>query len=206
MNSNLASLTDNELLILFQNGNSNAFGILANRHAKSVSFSIFTIVKDLPLVEDLMQDAFIKAMDAIQKGAYAETGTFKAWLIQIGHNLAIDYYRKNKRKKVDSVPTMDTSMDDAIYFKPLIANEPSPEDEIITLETGYELQSLLDKLPPEQKEVIILRHFHDFSFKEIADYIGGDISINTCLGRMRYALINLRKIIKEIEIDGQKVL
>ncbi len=206
MNRTLIPLGDKELILLFKQGNSDAFGVLIQRHTQSISSSLFHILKDTMLVEDVLQDAFLKAMEAILKDSYTDTGNFKAWLSQIGHNLAIDYFRKAKRRNTFNVPTSDGRGDGENFFTPLVDNEKSPEDEIVNLETDYDIQALLDELPKEQKEVVVLRHFHNLSFKEIAEYIGGGTSINTCLGRMRYGLINLRKRINEIKFQGQKIM
>lgn len=205
MNQSLISLTDKELITLFKNGNSNAFGILVQRHTQIMSITLLKILKDPMLVEDVMQDTFIKAMEALQrkdKEGYTESGTFRAWIINIGHNLAIDYFRKSKTRNTVNVPTIDG----VEHFSPLVDHQNSVEDDIINSEVDYDIQVLMDKLDPEQREVINLRHFHGFSFKEITEYIGGGISINTCLGRMRYGLINLRKMINEVKSVGQKIL
>lgn len=206
MNQNLISLDDKELVILFKGGNADAFGVLIQKHTQSLSYSLFRILKDTMLVDDVLQDTFLRAMEAIQKDTYTDIGNFRAWLAQIGHNLAIDYFRKVKRRNTFNVSTLDGSNEGESYFTLLVDSEISPEDKFISLETDYDIQALIDQLPEEQREVIKLRHFHGFSFKEIADYIGGGVSINTCLGRMRYGLINLRKAINEIRFQGKKIM
>lgn len=206
MIQSLKTLPDKELVALFKDGNSAAFGILVQRHTETLSLNLFKILKDPMLVEDVMQDTFIKAMEAIQnRDNYLENGTFRAWVIQIGHNLAIDYFRIKKRRDTFSVPTTDGLEGDS-FFTPLVAPEKSPEEDIMNTETDYDIQLLMDELESEQREVIYLRHFQGFSFKEITEYIGGGISINTVLGRMRYGLINLRKKIEEVKSNGQKVM
>lgn len=163
------------------------------------------VLKDSLLVEEILQDTFIKAMEALNRTdivGYTDQSNFCAWLVQIGHNLSVDYFRKNKRKKEYAMSNKDS--DEAFHH---IAGESrNPEQLITDIETDYDIQALIDQLHPDQKEVLVLYYFQGMKFKDIVDYIGGDISINTCLGRMRYALINLRKIIDQIKAEGQKVL
>jgi RNA polymerase sigma-70 factor (ECF subfamily) len=205
MNRNLRSLPDKELIDLFKNGNADAFGVLVEKYTQTLSGTLFHLLKDPMLVEDFLQDTFIRAMTTIQKENYEDSGTFKAWLIRIGHNLVIDHFRAKKRRSVLNIPSTD-GPDGNNYFVPLAGHDKSPEDDIISTETDYDIQVLMDELDPDQREVINLRHFHGFSFKEIADFIGDGISINTVLGRMRYGLINLRKRINEVKNEGQKIM
>ena len=199
MKQNLNQLSDDALIRLFTEKNKEAqeaFGALVKRHYKSILSSL-QYLKDPILAEDLLQEGLIKAMKAIAKGQYTEKGSFKAWIILICRNLAMDHFRMKKRQRTTSVPTMSPAKGEEFLFKPLIDDEMSHEAKIISLECDYDIEELIDLLPSDQREVVLLRHFHEFSFKEIVDYIGGDISINTVLGRMRYALVNLRKIIQE---------
>lgn len=190
MRNCLENKSDSELVKLFQQGNTQAFQVLIERHTESLSASLFFRVKDLALAEDLLQDTFLKIMEKVQSGHYNEKGMFKAWALQIAFHLSVDYFRTLKRKGkvvlVDSEVALNGGMD-----------EYTPPD---TLESCIEfnekeIEFFISQLPEEQQEVVKLRHYHHFSFKEIADYTKE--SINTCLGRMRYALVNMRKILHE---------
>ena len=208
MSRNLKSLPDKELVALFKDGNSEAFGVLVEKYTQTLSATLFHLLKDPMLVEDFVQDTFIRVMTTIQREdreGYEDAGTFKAWLLRIGHNLVIDHFRAKKRRTVLNIPSTD-GPDGNNYFIALAGHDKSPEDDIISTETDYDIQVLMDELDPDQREVINLRHFHGFSFKEIADFIGDGISINTVLGRMRYGLINLRKMINEVRSVGQKIM
>ena len=144
------------------------------------------------LAEDIFQDTFIKVIETLKRGKYSEEGKFLPWVLRIAYNLCVDHYRKTKR-----TPTITTS-DGQDIFKVLKFVEESAEDRIERDETAGKVRRLIDSLPPEQREVVILRHYADLSFKEIAAIT--DVSINTALGRMRYALINIRKMVEERQI------
>ncbi len=207
MSKNLQSFDDKTLISIFIAGNPAAFGTIVERHQSYLSSVIFPILKDSMLTEDILQEAFIKAITTLQKGEYDEQNVFRAWITRIAHNIAIDFIRKNRRHPTTyhaTVNEVDGSGHD--FFTYVAGSEISPEDHMILSETEYDIQELMDSLPEEQREVINLRNFQNFSFKEIVDYIGGGISINTALGRHRYGLINLRKKIEDIRNVGQKVI
>ncbi len=182
---NISQRNDSELVSLYIAGDEKAFEILVNRHKNRVFTSIMLIVKDTDVAQDLLQDSFIKAIHTMKGGRYNEEGKFSSWISRIAHNLAIDYFRKEKRN-----PT--TQLEDNIKaFNSLSYAEDSAEALQIREETFARLKAMIELLPENQKEVLIMRHYADMSFQEIAEATG--VSINTALGRMRYALINLRK-------------
>ena len=178
-------LSDSALVTLYIAGNENAFEQLVNRHKNKVFTTILLIVKDTYTAEDLMQDTFIKAIHTMKGGRYNEEGKFLPWICRIAHNLAIDHFRKEKR--YPEVVLEDGSK----LFNSMDFAEESSEDKQMFRETRSKLRDYIRELPVEQKHVLIMRHYFDMSFQEIANRTG--VSINTALGRMRYALINLRK-------------
>lgn len=178
-------LTDGQLLSQYKNGNEGAFAVLLERHKDRVFTTIYVIVKDRYQAEDLMQDAFIKAIKTIKSGKYNEEGKFLPWILRIAHNLAIDHFRKAKR-----YPEI-VMEDGSSVFNTLEFSEAPIESEHIKQDTHNLLKRYIQELPEAQKEVLVMRHYMQMSFQEIADATG--VSINTALGRMRYALINLRK-------------
>jgi RNA polymerase sigma-70 factor (ECF subfamily) len=181
----ISQRNDSELVSLYIAGDEKAFEILVNRHKNRVFTSIMLIVKDTDVAQDLLQDSFIKAIHTMKGGRYNEEGKFSSWISRIAHNLAIDYFRKEKRN-----PTIQLE-DNIKAFNSLTYAEDSAEALQIKEETFARLKAMIDLLPENQKEVLIMRHYADMSFQEIAEATG--VSINTALGRMRYALINLRK-------------
>lgn len=185
-------LSDEQLITLFKKGHANALEELVQRHKDKLYTSIFLLVKDSFLAEDIFQDTFIKIIDTIRAERYTEKGKFLPWAMRIAHNLCVDYFRKIKR-----TPIIKTS-DDKDIFNVLSFSESSAEEKLITRQSHDRVRRMLDMLPEEQREVIILRHYADLSFKEIADLT--QVSINTALGRMRYGLINLRKMMTEKQI------
>jgi len=182
---NIVQLSDSALVSLYITGNENAFELLVNRHKNKVFTTILLIVKDTETAEDLLQDTFIKAIHTMKSGRYNEEGKFSSWICRIAHNLAIDYFRKEKRNPMINLE------DNGNIFNALSFSEESIEALQIKEETHDRLRELIQQLPEAQKEVLIMRHYADMSFQEIAETTG--VSINTALGRMRYALINLRK-------------
>jgi RNA polymerase sigma-70 factor (ECF subfamily) len=182
-------VSDSELISLYIQGDERAFQTLVNRHKARLYTTIYLIVKDQYVAEDLLQDSFIKAIDTIKGGRYNEEGKFLPWLLRIGHNLAIDYFRREKR--YPSIVFEDGSN----IFNSLEFAEDSIESVQIKQETHDQLRAMIQRLPDVQREVLIMRHYEDLSFQEIAEMTG--VSINTALGRMRYALINLRKQFKQ---------
>ena len=178
-------VSDSALVSLYISGNESAFEQLVNRHKNKVFTTIVLIVKDTYTAEDLMQDAFIKAIHTMKSGRYNEEGKFSSWICRIAHNLAIDFFRKEKRSP------MITLEDGSNVFNTLAFAADSAESLQIKEDTCVRLRELIQTLPQSQREVLMMRHYADMSFQEIADATG--VSINTALGRMRYALINLRK-------------
>jgi len=190
------STSDSHLVSLYQQGNEEAFKSLLLRHKSRVYTAIYLIVKDRYVAEDLLQETFIKAVNTIKGGRYNEEGKFLPWISRIAHNMAIDYFRKEKRH-----PEI-TLEDGSSVFNSLQFSGNAMELEEITKENKKWLRLCVKELPDEQKQVLIMRHFLDMSFQEIADRTG--VSINTALGRMRYALINLRKMMMKSQYAYDK--
>jgi len=182
-------LTDNELIQQFQEGNTRAFDALLDRHQERIYNTILFMVKDSYLAEDLIQEIFIKIIDNLQQKKYNEEGKFLPWALRIAHNFCVDHFRKVKR-----TPTIKTS-DDQDLFEVINHSDHSADYKMTRKQTHQNIQQLVDLLPEEQREIIVLRHYANLSFKEIA--IMTNCSINTALGRMRYGLINLRKMMNE---------
>jgi RNA polymerase sigma factor (sigma-70 family) len=178
--------SDSQLVSLYQQGNEEAFKSLLHRHKSKVYTSIYLIVKDRYVAEDLLQETFIKAVNTIKGGRYNEEGKFLPWISRIAHNMAIDHFRKEKRH-----PEIVLE-DGSNVFNSLSFSGDTMELQEIGRENKKWLRLCVKQLPDEQKQVLIMRHYLDMSFQEIADRTG--VSINTALGRMRYALINLRKM------------
>lgn len=178
-------LSDSQLVLLYQNGNEEAFEVLLYRYKSKVYTAIYLIVKDRYVAEDLLQETFIKAINTIRSGRYNEEGKFSPWLSRIAHNLAIDHFRKCKR--YPEIVLEDGSR----ILNSMEFSEESAESKQEKKDSKDRLRDFIKELPEEQKQVLIMRHFLQMSFQEIADRTG--VSINTALGRMRYALINLRK-------------
>lgn len=190
--TSLSKLTDHDLIKSFIAGNVNALEALVLRHKDKIYTSILFLVKDKFLAEDIFQDVFIRIIDTMRSGRYTEEGKFLPWAMRIAHNLCVDHFRKVKR-----TPTVKNS-DDQDIFEVLNFTEDSAEDKMIKKQSHSRIKDMLDQLPADQREVIILRHYADLSFKEIAELT--DCSINTALGRMRYGLINLRKMMVQKQI------
>lgn len=184
--------TDKQLIDKYLSGNHHSLEILIHRHKKRVYSYILMVVKDVQLAEDIFQDTFIKVINTLRSGTYKEEGKFLQWVMRISHNLIIDHFRKSKR-----IPIVENSEDKDI-FDTINILEFSVEDRMVTEQIHHDVRSLIDYLPAEQKEVLLMRHYYEMSFKDIAE--STNVSINTALGRMRYALINLRKLIEEKEL------
>ena len=184
--------TDHELIHLFKDGNLDALEALVLRHKDKLYTSILFLVKDKYLAEDIFQDVFIRIIDTMRGGRYTEEGKFLPWAMRIAHNLCVDHFRKVKR-----TPTIRNSEDKDI-FEVLNFAEDSAETSMIKRQSHHRVREMLERLPEDQREVIILRHYADMSFKEIASMT--NCSINTALGRMRYGLINLRKLMMQKQI------
>ncbi len=185
-------LTDNQLIQDYISGNNHSVEILIHRYSKKVFGYIMMIVNNRDIADDIYQDTFLKVIHTVKSGKYNEEGKFIQWVLRIAHNLSIDHFRRGNR-----MPIIETGENFDI-FDVIYGQEFSIEDKIIMNQIHSDVKSLLEYLPEEQKEVMYMRHFQDMSFKEIAEQT--NVSINTALGRMRYALINLRKIISEKEI------
>jgi len=184
--------TDQELIDHYLEGNHSSLEKLIQRHKKRVYSYILMVVRDHHLAEDIFQDTFIKVINTLRSGNYKEEGKFIQWVMRIAHNLIIDHFRKNRR-----IPTIenDTNFD---IFETLKVFDSNVEDRMVVDQIHQDVRALIEFLPPEQREVVMLRHYSDMSFKDIAEET--NVSINTALGRMRYALINLRKLIEQKEI------
>ena len=185
-------LNDQQLIISYLEGNEKSFETLLTRHKAKIYTQIYLFVKDTALAEDIFQEVFIKIIDTLRKGKYNHEGKFLQWALRISYNMCVDYFRRNKRRpKVSQTETFD-------IFDVLKSGDDNAEQLIMKSQTHQKIRSLVDALPPEQREVVILRHYADMSFKEISQLTR--VSINTALGRMRYALINIRKMIEERDV------
>jgi len=185
--------SDQDLIHLYITGDEKGLVELIRRYQTKIYTSIYLLVKDEYLAEDIFQDAFIKVINTLRAGKYNEEGKFLPWVTRIAHNLVIDHFRREKRAP------MINNGDDFDIFEVLGNYDESMEDRLVREQTHKDLKILIQKLPSEQKEVLLMRHFGDMSFKDIADITG--VSINTALGRMRYALNNLRKMMQSKELS-----
>ncbi|WP_057938929.1 RNA polymerase sigma factor [Algoriphagus resistens] len=189
---------DSELIAQYRNGSDAAFDLLVDRYQSKMYTTIFLIVKDQKVAEDLLQDVFVKVVKTLNSDKYNEEGKFQPWVMRISHNLAIDYFRKAKR-----YPTI-LMEDGSNIFNSLKFAEENVEDRQVREENIELVKRLIEELPESQKQVLIMRHYLDMSFQEIADQTG--VSINTALGRMRYALIHLRKKMKQLNFAYDKTI
>lgn len=187
-------LSDQELVAAFLNGDELSIETLINRHRSKVYTYIYLTIKNHSLAEDLFQETFIKVIQSLRAGKYKDNGRFLSWVIRIAHNLIIDHFRKEKQ--MNSISNDDSELD-LLNNKKLA--EDNIEDILVSDQIREDIRKLINELPADQREVVLMRHFGGLSFKEIADQTG--VSINTALGRMRYALINLRKMIKEKDLS-----
>ena len=188
-------ITDQDLIHQYLQGNEPCLEMLIKRHKRKVFTSIALIVHDRYIAEDLFQETFIKVVKTFRSGKYNEEGKFLPWVMRIARNLAIDYFRKTKR-----MPTI-TSSDGEDIFRTINIQDDNREEKMIRNQRDNAVREIIRLLPAEQREVLILRHYAELSFKEIADLT--DVSINTALGRMRYALHNMRKLITEKSLSLQ---
>jgi RNA polymerase sigma factor (sigma-70 family) len=188
----LRTLNDQELISLYLDGNQFAFETLLRRHKDRIYTSIYLFVKDTELAEDIFQEVFIKIVDTLRKEKYNNEGKFIQWALRISYNMCVDHFRRSKRM------TMVTGSESFDIFNVIESKDDHREAEIIRQQNHDRVRALIDQLPAEQREVVILRHYADMSFKEIAQMTR--VSINTSLGRMRYALMNLRKMMAETEL------
>ena len=188
-----ASLSDSELIRAYRGGDEQAFEILLTRHQERVYTKINFIVRDSELANDLFQDTFIKVVRLLKEGKYIEEGKFLPWILRIAHNMAIDHFRRNKKMK------MVRSRDEMDVFAKIDTGDSHVEDILVEDQIHTDVRRLIDELPVDQREVVRMRMYDNLSFKEIAETTG--VSINTALGRMRYAVINLRKIVGDNNIQ-----
>ena len=189
VNVMMASCTDHELIARYKSGDNRAFDALLNRHQQAIFNKVYFMVKDVDLANDLLQDTFMKVVNTIQEGRYNEQGKFLPWVMRIAHNLAIDSFRRNRK-----MPLVRGN-DEFDVFSTISSNELHIEDQLVAGQIHADAMKLIDLLPPEQQDVVRMRIESDMSFQEIADETG--VSINTALGRMRYALINMRRHIEQ---------
>jgi len=185
-------LNDQQLIVNYLQGDERSFEELLVRHQQKIYTTIYLFVRDQSLAEDIFQEVFIRIIETLRKGRYNHEGKFLQWALRIAHNMCVDYFRRTKRRpKVSATECFDII---DLQFSP----EDNAEQAIIRSQTHERIRQLVDMLPPEQREVVILRHYADMSFKEISKLTR--VSINTALGRMRYALINIRKMVEEKEV------
>ena len=191
--ANKIKMTDEQLVKSYAEGNNEAFDTLLKRHQERVFNYILRIIKNEDIANDIFQETFVKAILTIKQGRYTENGKFPAWISRIAHNLIIDYFRQEKSENLQSADIEDV---DILNRKELC--EETIEDIMISDQIREDVKYLIKELPPLQREVLNMRYYKNLSFKEIAEITG--VSINTALGRMRYAILNLRRIANEKEI------
>jgi RNA polymerase sigma-70 factor (ECF subfamily) len=185
-------IPDAVLVKNYVDGDENALSVLITRHQSKIYGFIYSKVTDRDIADDIFQDTFIKVIKTLKSNAYNEEGKFLPWVMRISHNLIVDHFRRNKKMP------MFRETEEFSIFSIMTDNSPNVENRIITEQVESDLQRLIEELPDDQKEVLQMRIYQDLSFKEIADLTG--VSINTALGRMRYALMNLRKVIEKNKI------
>ncbi len=191
---NQVKLTDEQLVAAYAKGDNKAFDTLLERHKQRLFSYIYQLVRDSDLADDIFQETFVKAITTIRRGGYNDLGKFSAWLYRIARNLAVDSFRAVKTE--GTVSTDDENYD--VLNRRELA-EDTVEDLMVDLQIEEDLRRLVDQLPDNQREVVTMRFYGDLSFKEIAEQTG--VSINTALGRMRYALLNLRRMVKEKDVS-----
>lgn len=184
--------TDQQLVLAYLGGNEKAFEILLDRHKRKVWSHIHLLVRDRELTEDLFQETFIKVIHQLKTNRYNEEGKFLPWVIRMAHNLVIDHFRRSKK-----MPVVRSNNEHDV-FATIAHTGMNIEQRMVNVQIDSDVRKLIDSLPGEQREVVLMRTYLEMSFKEIADHTG--VSINTALGRMRYALINMRKMIKDHEM------
>ena len=190
-------LNDNELVQLYIQGNEESLAVLLNRHKRKIFYSILVVVKNKALAEDIFQDTFFKVIQTLKRGNYNEEGKFLPWVIRIARNLIVDHFRKIK--KMPQAPVYINEEGEEINAFDFLETEQTEPINKESLKLKKNIRSIINHLPIEQREVIVLRTYYDMSFKEIANFT--NVSINTSLGRMRYALLNMKKLIEEKNIE-----
>ncbi len=189
----LITLSDEKLVVLYANGLNQAFDILVERYKDRVYAYIYHTLKSEDLADDIFQETFVKAITTINQGRYTENGKFLPWIMRIAHNLIIDYFRQEKSENTQSC---DDENIDILNRKDL--SESTIEDSLVTNQIYKDIKMLVNALPESQREVLLMRYYRNMSFKEIAETT--NVSINTALGRMRYAILNMRRIAEENNI------
>jgi len=187
-------MADEELVALYAKGSNPAFDVLLNRYKSSLHSYIYYIVRDRDLTEDVFQETFVKAIVTIKQGRYSETGKFKAWIMRIAHNLIIDNFRQERNENTISNDEVDVDL-----FNDIRLCDGTAEDEMVQNQVFADVKKLVRHLPDNQREVLEMRYYQDMSFKEIAEVTG--VSINTALGRMRYAILNMRRMAEENRME-----
>lgn len=190
----LKKMTDEELVVLYAEGNNAAFDVLLNRHKSNIHSYIYFIVRNRDLAEDIFQETFVKAIVTIKQGRYTENGKFKAWITRIAHNLIIDNFRQERSE--NTISNDDVEVD---LFNNMKLCDGTVEDHLVNRQVLSDVKKLVQHLPDNQREVLEMRYYQDLSFKEIADITG--VSINTALGRMRYAILNMRRMANENRME-----
>lgn len=190
----MSDMLDKELVMRYREGDVASFQVLVDRYQNKIYSYVLMLVKDKQLADDIFQDTFLKIIRTIKAGAYKEEGKFIQFAMRISHNLIIDHFRKAKR-----LPMVDPTKEDYDMLDNARFMDPSIEEQIVTEQTYDDVRKMIEFLPAEQREVLVMRMYDDMSFKEIAE--ATNVSINTALGRMRYALINLRKMAKEKHVE-----
>ena len=185
--------TDEQLISGYLNGNNNCFEQLLKRHKNKIFSDLLLTVKQRDVAEDIFQDVFVKVINTMNKGSYKEEGKFLPWVMQIAHNIVMDYFRNGK--KMQFVDNAENEEEDIDIFRLLVNDEKNAEEKIIGDEIDKEIRAMVNNLADEQKEVVLMRHYGKMSFKEISELT--NVNINTCLGRMRYAITNLRNMMEE---------
>ena len=191
----IKTMTDEQLVGLFSNGNNQAFDVLLNRHKNRVYTYILLIVRNRDLAEDIFQESFMKAIVTIKQGRYVDNGKFYSWVTRIAHNLIIDLFRRERNENTVS----NEEFADVDLFNDARLCDENVEDELVRSQVFSDVRKLIHHLPENQQEVVRMRYYEDLSFKEIADMTG--VSINTALGRMRYAVLNIRRMAEEKDIS-----
>lgn len=187
-------MADEELVVMYAKGNNIAFDVLLNRYKSSVHSYIYYIVHDRDLTEDIFQETFVKVILTIKQGRYTENGKFKAWITRIAHNLIIDHFRQERNENTISNDEVEVDL-----FNDMRLCEKTVEDAMVETQVFSDVKKMVEYLPDNQREVLEMRYYQNMSFKEIADRTG--VSINTALGRMRYAILNMRRMAEENRIE-----
>lgn len=190
----LKTMTDEELVVFYAQGNNAAFDVLLNRHKSSIHSYIYFMVRNKELAEDIFQETFVKVIMTIKQGRYTENGKFKAWITRIAHNLVIDNIRQERNENTISNDEVEVDL-----FNNMKLCDGTVEDNLVRRQVLSDVKKLVRHLPDNQREVLEMRYYQNLSFKEIADITG--VSINTALGRMRYAILNMRRMAEESRME-----